>query len=216
MSIKKQKEEEFFIHHKPVFKILGLTNPLFMIKTAFFQRGSLGKQVQFFDSELKKHEDIYIELYDNLVDGGKIIDMIPDSPNRQLFKVKCNPFYKDEYDTKENVSSTGEPYISYLIPLSEIIAVSKNGSEMTYSTYERQKSIDLLEINLAPKVQTTGIFPDFEKEYSPLSTFDTKDDSENDLISNMKIKDFAAIMLKAPVSDKKWLNDLIIQITSKL
>ena len=36
---------------------MGLVDPFFTIKTAFFKKGKFGKQCQFFEWELKKAED---------------------------------------------------------------------------------------------------------------------------------------------------------------
>ena len=116
MSIRKEKEKEFFVQHMPTFVKLGLADPLFIIKTAFFQKGKYGRQVQFFDSEIGKGDDVYVEFYDNVTDNqGKVTDIIPFNEDRQLFKYKYNPFYKEELETKEGISSKGEPYVLYTV-----------------------------------------------------------------------------------------------------
>ena len=40
---------------------LKINDPFFVVKTAFFQKGKYGKQLQLFESELKRGEDIFIE-----------------------------------------------------------------------------------------------------------------------------------------------------------
>jgi len=164
MSIRKEKEKEFFIQHMDVFKTIGESDPFFIIKTAFFQKGKFGRQVQFFESELGKEQDIYIEFYDNVTDDkGSIINIIPFTEDRQLFKCKYNPFYTEEYETKEGTSVKGEPYLLYTVPVSEMIAVLKDGTEITHALYEKRKT----EITLKkeeedlelPKLQTS-LLPD--------------------------------------------------------
>jgi len=58
---RKEKEKEFFAHHMDKFRKAQVSDPFFAIKTAFFQKGKFGRQVQLFEGELKRGEDIYIE-----------------------------------------------------------------------------------------------------------------------------------------------------------
>ena len=102
-SIRREKEKNFYMQHMETFKKLGLADTMFTIKTAFFQKGRYGRNVLFFEWELKKGEDIYIEFYDNVTDGnGKVIDIVPMNKNRQLFKYKYNPYFFEEYEQKRS------------------------------------------------------------------------------------------------------------------
>ena len=65
-NLRKEKEREFYMQHMETFKALGLSDPFFTLKTAFFKKGKYGRQSQFFEWELKKGEDIYIEFYENV------------------------------------------------------------------------------------------------------------------------------------------------------
>lgn len=162
MSTRKEREKEFFVQHMDTFKAIGNPDPFFIIKTAFFQKGKFGRQVQFFESEIGKGEDIYIEFYDNVTDDkGAVIDVTPFTPDRQLFKYKYNPFYMEEYETKSGTNFKGEPYILYTVPVSEMIAVLKDGTEITYALYEKRKTLEDQEL---PRLQKT-LFPDFEVEF---------------------------------------------------
>ena len=169
MSTRKEREKEFFVQHMGTFKALKLNDPFFIIKTAFFQKGKYGRQVQFFESEIGKGEDIYVEFYDNVTDDkGTVTDVTPFTSDRQLFKYKYNPFYMEEYETKEGVNFKGEPYILYTVPVSEMIAVLKDGTEITYALYEKRKTdaeakAKEEELDL-PRLQKT-LFPDFEIEF---------------------------------------------------
>jgi hypothetical protein len=174
MSTRKEREKEFFVQHMGTFKALKLNDPFFIIKTAFFQKGKYGRQVQFFESEIGKGEDIYIEFYDNVTDDkGTVTDVIPFTDDRQLFKYKYNPFYMEEYETKNGTNFKGEPYMLYTVPVSEMIAVLKDGTEITYALYEKRKSdaetkAKEEELEL-PRLQKT-LFPDFEIEFPPKET----------------------------------------------
>ena len=169
MSTRKEREKEFFVQHMGTFKALKLNDPFFIIKTAFFQKGKYGRQVQFFESEIGKGEDIYVEFYDNVTDDkGTVTDVTPFTSDRQLFKYKYNPFYMEEYETKEGTNFKGEPYLLYTVPVSEMIAVLTDGTEITYALYEKRKAeadakAKEEEIEL-PRLQKT-LFPDFEVEF---------------------------------------------------
>jgi len=196
MIDRKRKEAEFFAEHKETFKKLKLHDPFFTIKTAFYKKGKEGRQVQFFEWELEKGADIYVEFYDyEETSHGK--DMVPMYESRNLFKYTYNPFFKEEYDTKSNVNKKGEEYITYIIPVSELSVVLKDGNMITYPDFEAGNYTE-------PQEQSKiSIFPDFEQELGLDSS------SEDAPFSEMTIKDFCAVMLRKPVSDKKWLNNLI-------
>ena len=71
---RKEKESEFYTFHMGKFKQLKLADPTFALKTAFFSKGKFGKQIQLFEGELNKGNDIFIEL----------IDIIRDSNNKEI------------------------------------------------------------------------------------------------------------------------------------
>jgi len=207
MTIRKEKEKDFFVQHMETFKKLGLADPSFLIKTAFYQKGKFGRQVLFFESELAKGEDLYIEFYDNIeVNGSK--DVVPMLEDRQLFKYKYNPYFQEEYEKKEGISFKGDPYLSFTVPVSELTAIMSDGSEITYNLYEKRKAEREAEL---PKQQNKlSVFPDFEQEFSPTVEETVSSQSVEDApFSELTIRDLAAIMLMKPVSNKKWLNDLV-------
>jgi hypothetical protein len=222
MNIRKEKEKEFFVKHMDTFKKLGLADPFFIIKTAFFQKGKYGRQVQLFESEISKGEDIYMEFYDNVTDDkGNIIDIVPFSEDRQLFKYKANPFYAEEYDTKEGSNFKGEPYVLYTVPLSELVAVLDDGTEITYALYEKRKEDAKKEESLPKLQKSLSLFPDFEEEFPGKESDISLDEVYNTEIadtplSEITIRDLAAIMLMKPVSARPWLNDLIKQTKSEI
>jgi hypothetical protein len=214
MNIRKEKESEFFIHHLETFKKLQLSTPFFTIKTAFFQKGKFGRQVQFFEWELKKGEDIYIEFYDKVVNSAnELVDIVPMNEDRALFKYKFNPFYAEEYETKEGTNTSGEPYIMYTVPVNELIVITLDGQEITHALYEKRKAD--AEKDPLPKLQnkvTPNVFPDFELDTAPKKELEL-DYQNNEIadapLSELTIRDLAAIMLMKPVSAKPWLNELV-------
>lgn len=174
-SLRKEKEREFYTHHMDTFKAIGIADPFFTIKTAFFKKGKYGRQCQFFEWELRKQEDIYIEFYDNVYDdSGKNKNMIPMNEDRQLFKLKYNPYYEEEHDIIEGTDYQGNPDKKYLVPINEMSVVLKSGQEISYALYEKRKEDAKSEI---PELQkSTTLFPDFEEEFSP-----KKDENSNEV-----------------------------------
>jgi hypothetical protein len=208
-NLRKDKEKEFYMQHIETFKAIGIAEPFFTIKTAFFKKGKYGRQVQFFDSELKKGEDIYIEFYENIQDAsGKVVNIVPMSEDRQLVKLKYNPYFDEEYDFQETIDNAGKADRKYIVPVNEMVVVLSSGQEISYALYEKRKEEAALEI---PQLQKSlGLFPNFETEYSKPATVAEIELSHKDpLVTEMTLQDFAAIIWKKPVSNKQWLNDLI-------
>ena len=176
-NLRKEKEREFYMDHMNTFKAMAITDPFFTIKTAFYKKGKFGKQAQFFEWELKKGEDIYIEFYENVYDtDGKNTDVVPMIEDRQLFKLKYNPYFHEEYDVTETVTADGKVDKKYLIPINEMVAVLSNGQEISYSLYEKRKEEAALEI---PQLQSSlSIFPDFEEEFAPKTNETSNEVSE--------------------------------------
>ena len=159
MFNRKEKEREFFTYHLDKFNKLK--------KTAFFQKGKYGKQLQLFESELKRGEDIFIEFIEIERDeNNREINIVPNHSNRDLFKFKYNPYFLEEYEIKEGNNSKGEPYQAFIIPLSELTVVLTDGNEITYGLYEKRKEQEIQKEESLPKLQTTlSIFPDFEEKF---------------------------------------------------
>lgn len=219
--MRKEKEKEFFAEHLETFRAHGIADPTFLIKTAYFVKGKAERQFQLFASEITKAVDLYIEFYDNVKnDLGEVVDIVPFNSDRQLFKFKVNPYYEEEYEMKEGVNYKGEPYKLYTIPVTELRAVLKDGTEIPYNVYQKRKDAGetkVEEVKL-PRLQQS-LFPDFEAEES--SNLKVEVDTDNVEIADaplteITIRDFAAIMLMKPISSKIWLNDLIKQTKSEI
>ena len=221
MFNRKEKEKEFYMHHMDTFTAVGTADPFFTIKTAFFQKGKFGRHSQFFEWELKKGDDIFIEFYDNVTDThGKVFNIAPMNDNRQLFKLKHNPYFAEEYEVKEGVDNEGKTYKMYIVPTSEMEAVLKDGSNISYSLYEKRLKEQVKETQSLPRLQQTlvpAMFPDFEEEFAPKTEAETANVEIADApLSEITIRDLAAIMLLKPVSARPWLNDLITQTKSEI
>jgi hypothetical protein len=211
---RKQKEREYFAHHAETFKNLKLASPNFTLKMAFYEKGRFGRNIQLYESELKKGEDIYMEFIDVVRDeSGAEKDYSPMLEDRPLFKFKANPFYAEEYELRERPG-----YSVYIISASELMMVQPDGTEISYSLYEKRKEEMKKNFDGLPKLQKTlAPFPDFEEEFVPKVEIDDFPRIIDDApLSELTIRDLAAIMLMKPVSGRDWLNDLIKQTKSEI
>lgn len=214
---RKQKEKEYILKHENTFQKLKLLNPLFTLKMAFYEKGKFGRNIQLYESELKKNEDIYMEFIDVVRDqNGVEQDYVSMYEDRPLFKFKANPFYSEEYELRERSGG----YSAYIISTSELVMIDEDGVEISFSLYDkRREDIKKQEASLPKLQQTLSIFPDFEavydkKEEIKIPSLKT---SELDIpISEMTLRDFAAIMLLQESSKKAELNELINKSKSKL
>jgi hypothetical protein len=101
----------------------------------------------------------------------------------------------------------------YTVPVNELIVITLDGQEITHALYEKRKAE--AEKDPLPKLQnkvTPNVFPDFELDSAPKKELEL--DFQNAEIadaplSELTIRDLAAIMLMKPVSAKPWLNELV-------
>ena len=177
MYNRRDKERELMEHHsKFLEKLTG--GYQFTAKTAFYSKGKFGRQIQFFENELNKGTDIYVELVDIERDArGAETNMVPMFWERPLFKYRYNPYFKEEYEVKTSTNSRGEEYSAYVIPTSELVCVNKGSEEIPYNSYETQRTEE-------PKEQKKlSVFPDFEEEFVPkLKTQETDEDVSSILL----------------------------------
>ena len=196
---RKEKTEELFKKHAPTFRIMKVEDPFFTLKSAYFISGKKGKFIQLFESELSKNKDIYTEFVKK--------DLEPDLSDRPLMKLTYNPFYKEEYEMENKTTDEGKEYSVYIVPISELRVVLSNGKEVSYADYESGVTID--------RQQT--LFPDFEEEFGATMNTDISNQEIADApLSDITIRDLAAIMLMKPVSARPWLNELIKQTKSEI
>jgi hypothetical protein len=196
---RKQKEREYFAYHADTFKKLGLPSPNFTLKMAFFEKGKFGRNIQLYESELKKNEDLYMEFIDVVRDEkGVEQDYSPMLEDRPLFKFKANPFFAEEYELRERSGG----YSVYIISVSELMVIQKDGTEVSYALYEKRKEYQKAKTDSLPKLQSTlSVFPDFEEETlvkKPDLSVDITLEGEESVsdILNRIAKDFQKLALK--------------------
>jgi hypothetical protein len=196
---RKKKEKEYFAYHANTFKNLKLASPNFTLKMAFYEKGKFGRNIQLYESELKRNEDLYMEFIDTIRDErGNEVDYSPMLEDRPLFKFKANPFFAEEYELREKSGG----YSVYIISVSELMVIQKDGTEISYALYEKRKEEQKAKTDSLPKLQSTlSVFPDFEEETlvkkSDLSIDITLEDEESvsDILNRMA-KDFQKLALK--------------------
>lgn len=115
---KKTKIEILKSHHKKLFSKLGVTNPFFTPKMAYFDSGE--RVISFFPSEVEKGEDIYTEFVSRDYDS--------EDETRTLYKWKYNPHYASEYKTSP--PQTANHTIRYIIPVEELIVCTEPEDEI--------------------------------------------------------------------------------------
>lgn len=109
---KKAKVEELKSYHKKTFAKLGITNPVYSPKMAYYDSGE--RVISFFPSEIEKGEDIYTEFVSRNYES--------EDETRTLYKWTYNPHYASEYKVVN--PQTELQTIRYIIPVEELTAYS--------------------------------------------------------------------------------------------
>ena len=170
--------------HQPTFAKMGLVNPTLYGKLVYPRNSEL--YTSFFHSEISRGNDIYIE--------ATTRDFVPEKEDRALYMWKFNPHFDEEYEKTVEIDASK---IRYLVPLSELIVIKRYTPEEVNPTTKEEVIVET----------------DAEKEIIENKDFDfdspVKLTDKESPITEMTIRDFAAIMLKKPVSRKEWLNEII-------
>lgn len=138
-----------------------------------------------------KHKgEMVIGFYPKEVQGGKDIyiefcdrQFNPEDPERTLWKWIYNPEFADEYEMSEPHSVT--KHRRYIIPAEELINVT-----------DQHKPKEVVVVEEVSEEEEDS-FDDLVEEKADVA------------LSNMTIRDFAALLWREPVSYKPWLNELI-------
>ena len=117
--------------HEPYFKSQNI-DPYYRPKMAYKPTGFTEKCISMFESELTKNVDIYTEFVSRTY--------VSEDKARTLYKLKHNPFWKEEYVSR--VSQSG--FTTYLVPVSELIKIKDNNTKPTvFSTKSVKDSLTL-------------------------------------------------------------------------
>lgn len=174
---KAEKLKQIKAFHQETLNALGIPNVKVISKMAFPPIGLFERHVGFFESEISKGEDIYLEF------GSKELtpELIPGYQLRDLLKWRFNPNFREEYPTSEPDPVSG--HRRFFVPIAELTVVKPE-----------QKMLKTKNTN--PEVKKESKEEAFNNESDPFTR-------------EMTIKDYAAIHMRKPCSNKSWLNDLI-------
>jgi hypothetical protein len=181
---KREKLKQIKAFHQATLDALNISSVPVISKMAFQPSGLMEKHVGFFESEVSKGDDIYLEF------GSKDLspEQVPGFPLRSLLKWRYNPNFREEYPTSDPDPITGHK--RYFVPISELILVTKPEPKM-------------LRTITSPEVKTE------ERESNASELAMTPPDEVDPLTKDMTIRDYAAIHMRKPCSKKEWLNQLI-------
>ena len=154
--------------HTKTINELGVSTFFIVGKMCYLHKGK--KVISFFQSEISKGQDIYVEFTNRF--------NVPEDVNRVLYRYKFNPFFEEEC---EKTVEDDPAKTRYIIPIDDLKVVKKYSPEVIVNSTETQA--------------------DFE--------FSMSDSDKDTPISDMTIRDLAAILLQKPVSNKEWLNNII-------
>lgn len=168
-----------------------------------------------YESELKN--DFYTEIHK--VDNGK---WIPQNPKRILYKWDFNPHLEEYEQLKEDLEQPKMPDRFY-IPVKELKVCSTFDEEIDIAESiddddifkDEEDDFDSGEPNVSMKEEPKR--SDFKVSSNQTLNVEKKDSNKiklnttlpDALLVSSTLRDLVTIIHKKPVSNKKWLNDLI-------
>jgi hypothetical protein len=162
---KKEKLKKLREFHQQTLNKLGVSDAIFIPKMAYTPSGKSERHIAFFQSEINKGKDVFVEFCSK--------DNDPEFEDRALYQWKYNSHFEEEYEKTDPNPTTG--HCRYLIPVAELVKVHD---------YSEQEEIEPTVFNI--------IDPDLDLP-----------------MSQMTMRDYAAIHMRKPISMKPWLNDII-------
>lgn len=169
---KREKLKKLREFHQPTLDKIGVSDAVFIPKMAYIPYGKTEKHIAFFQSEISKGVDVFVEFCSK--------DNDPEYEDRGLYKWRFNPHYEEEYEKTEPNPQTG--HRRYLVPIAELQKIKDYSQpDSTIST----------------------------KGDTPVIPFEIMDPDTDAPMDQMTLRDYAAIHMRKPISNKQWLNDLI-------
>lgn len=136
---KRDKLKKLREFHQPLLTEVGATDGLFIPKMAYRPYGKTELHIAFFASEISKGEDVYIEFASK--------ELVPEDPERKLYKWRFNPHFEEEYEKTEAHPITG--HMRYLVPVDELIVIrSEKVEEKQQEEVQPEIVIELPDPNL--------------------------------------------------------------------
>jgi len=178
----------------PLFDNMGLSNPTFGAKLGyigkeFMEGGKRVPAVRFFPNELSSGNDYYLELYD--WDQNYY-----HAETRVLYRLKHDAAWKSQPDKYVEVPSDKLPVPTYAVKISDLEVVNMTPASAKFPEMTGKSSIAA-----EPALGLPSLFDEEEE--------DMYTEKEDDHYTKMTVRDLYCIMQNVPLSNKKWLNDLI-------
>ena len=101
--------------HQPTLDKNSLSDVNFIPKMAYRPHGKTDLHIAFFASEMNKGDDIYVEFTSK--------ELVPEDPERRLYRWRFNPHYEEEYSKTEPNPQTG--HVRYLVPVEELQVIER-------------------------------------------------------------------------------------------
>jgi hypothetical protein len=180
----RELHKELIDKHKLLFIKEKVNNPKFLARVCFKDKQTDEYVIALYPSEMVGSKDIYIELCKKDTHESDEIEGL--FKKDTLWKWFFNPEFATEYKKYPN-PVTNE--VRYLIPIADLINVTEHHNKK--------------EVKVEPIKDVTY---EVEKEEQFLDGPSSGEDVPYDA---MTLRDYAAIHLKLPVSNKKWLNQII-------
>lgn len=174
---------DFKAFWQPYFDKIGVPYPIFVAKQCYNSREPT---VRFSVNELSSNKDVYVELYD-------ANQHYYNPEYRELYKLVCDKNWTSKIEKYKRIFTSSDASILY--------------------------SVKVEDLELVNRTSVTALFPDMSDLEGIISIFNFGDDiSDNDerIISDahyqqMTIKDLYCIINNVPLSEKVWLNNLIMK-----
>ena len=178
---------------QPLFDTLPNNNPAFTAKLCYYSKEFTPRVdgVRFFPSELNNKEGVFLEFYDwdfnNYEKGYRVLYHLPYEPN---WKEQTSKYVEVEPAAGSKLTSS-----TYAIRLSDLTLVNKTPIGAAVP--------DL------PKKEVPVMMPPMEDLFDELKLSDMYSDEDDDHYTKMTIRDLYCMLQNIPMSNKKWLNQLI-------
>lgn len=193
----KEITAEYLPFWEPLFENMGIAKPWFYAKLGYngVEFGTPKVEcVRFWPSELDSGEDLYVELFNwdqNYYHGDK----------RTLYRLVGNKNWEKETSKYAKVESSSLSTATYAVRISDL--------EIVNTSSAKNIKAEIVSVTTStPKFSSVSIDSDavniINTEFDP--AFDETDAS----MIKMTMKDHYCITHNVPMSDKPWLNQLIL------
>lgn len=198
-----QLTSEYKIFWQPLFDNMGLANPVFGAKLGYLGKefGGIEKIpcVRFFPNELSSGHDYYTELFN-------WDQEFYHEDARVLYKLKHNPNWKEEKDKYVEVVSDKLPTSTFAVRLTDLEIVNKSDLKAAYPVMEKKHTSSMFRSD-----KDTPLFKQLSDPFDEEPFDEIFSEKEDNHYSSMTMRDLYCMLQNVPMSNKKWLNQLIVK-----